>query len=137
MSWEGLTSLFLILPQGDLGVDFVRKVERDLDRDEERGAAEHKRGDTREPLDDRRRDRDEAEEEGAGKRDAIHDLADILFCFATGAHARDEGTGLLKILCNAMWLKRDSRVEIGEEHHKEEVDRAVLPRIREKCGVPN
>ena len=127
---------YLVLAKRNLGVDFVGEVERDLNSDEERGAAEDECRNAREPLDDGRHDRDETEEGGAGERDAIHHFTDVLFRLAARTHAGDKGSRLLQILRDPVGLEGDGGIEIGEENDEQEVHRAVVPRIREKSGVP-
>lgn len=45
-------ALLLVLAEGDLSVDFAGEVESDLNGDKKRRAAEHKRRNASEPLDD-------------------------------------------------------------------------------------
>ena len=108
----------LVFAKRNLGIDFVGEVEGDLDGNEECGTTEDERRNASEPLDNGRRDCDKAEEAGARERDAIHDLADVVFSLATRANARNERTGLLEIFRNAVRFERDCGIEIREEHHE-------------------
>ena len=69
------------------------------------------------------KDSHDTQENGAGQRDAGHDLVDILRSLFAGFHAGDKAVVLLQILRNLLRVDGDCRVEIGEGNdHQEEDD---------------
>ena len=116
-------------------VNLLCEIESDLYGDEKGRSTEYECRDTGQTLNDGRSNRKEAKEYRAWERYAIHHIADILFGLTAWAYAWNEGTGLLKVLCDAMWLERYRGVEVRKEHYEHEVDRAVLPWISQEGAV--
>src|SRR5437764_10601350 len=80
----------LVAPHEELGLELLHRLDDHADHDEDARAAEAERLHAGEVADERRHDRDDAEEERTGDRDAGDHPAEELRGRTARADARDE-----------------------------------------------
>ncbi len=71
---KGFYFCCLILPHGQLSIDFLDQIQEHRDYDEESRTTDRDRSDSCERLNERREYRDDTEEERTDERDASHHL---------------------------------------------------------------
>ena len=87
----------LVLPQRHLCLYLPNKVNKHLDCNKESRTADKESSDARNPLDYERYDRNQAEEHGSRKRNAVHDRGDIVLSLTTRTHTWNKGSDFWRL----------------------------------------
>ena len=114
----------LVVPHDQVRLELAHRVERDADRDQQRGAAEEE-GDVELALHDVGHDRDRGHEQRAAEGDALEDPLDVLGGGLAGADAGDEAAGLLHVFSQVDGIYGYRVVEVAEEDDEARVHRVV------------
>src|SRR6184192_39100 len=104
----------VVVPQQQVLLHLLDRVERHADHDQQGRAAEPERH-VEDVRDDDGQHRDDGEEDGAGQRDPRQHVVDVVGRGGAGFHTRNESALLLEILRQIHRVEDDGRVEIREK----------------------
>ena len=124
-------SVPLVLADRQLSVQLFNQVYHNRYNDEERGATYCKCLHASKTLQDNWQNGNYTQEQRTKRSESCDNLREMLGCGGTRASTGDEGSRLLQILCCGVRVEGYSRVEIGEDENKQEVQNTVYPSILE------
>ena len=109
----------VVLPQQQVLVHLLDRIQRDADDDQQRRAAEVERHVASARRDPDRQQRHRRQEERARQRDLRDDVVDVLGRLRARLHAGNEAALLLQVLRQVDRIEDDRRVEVREEQDED------------------